>query len=183
MIIMVKEPRPGRVKTRLGQSLGMTSAAWWYRHQTRDLIRRLHDPRWEMVLAVAPDHEGMKSRVWPAGLKRQPQGTGDLGSRMARALAATTGPSVLIGSDIPGILPSHLTHAFRSLGHAASVIGPAPDGGFWLVGLRHPRYSPAGIFRNVRWSQSETLQDTYPTLPQPVAHIDMLQDVDDIDDL
>ena len=53
LVIMVKEPRPGRVKTRLGRDIGMVGAAWWFRHQTRSLIRRLRDPRWQIVLAVA----------------------------------------------------------------------------------------------------------------------------------
>ncbi|MEM7719486.1 MAG: TIGR04282 family arsenosugar biosynthesis glycosyltransferase [Pseudomonadota bacterium] len=180
---MVKEPRPGRVKTRLGRSLGLTTAAWWYRHQTRQLIRRLQDPRWSMVLAVAPDREGAMSRVWPCHLTRWPQGTGDLGRRMARALAATTGPSVLIGSDIPGVTTTHIAGAFRILGQAPSVIGPAPDGGFWLVGLRHPSRTPACLFQNIRWSHHETLKETLPTLPQPVAFIDVLNDVDDVSDL
>ncbi|MBL4807251.1 MAG: hypothetical protein JKY31_08175, partial [Rhodobacteraceae bacterium] len=51
---MLKEPRAGRVKTRLGRDIGMTSAAWWFRHQTRRLIRQLTDPRWEIILSVAP---------------------------------------------------------------------------------------------------------------------------------
>ncbi|MEO0829992.1 MAG: DUF2064 domain-containing protein, partial [Pseudomonadota bacterium] len=118
---MVKEPRPGRVKTRLGRSIGMTDAAWWYRHQTARLLRRLHDPRWDIVLAVAPDREGMASRIWPPHLARWPQGRGDLGRRMARALAATRGPSVLIGSDIPGITRHHIACAFHALGKAPSV--------------------------------------------------------------
>jgi glycosyltransferase A (GT-A) superfamily protein (DUF2064 family) len=55
LILMVKEPVPGRVKTRLGRGIGMVPAAWWFRHQTARLIRRLEDPRWELVLAVTPD--------------------------------------------------------------------------------------------------------------------------------
>ena len=61
---MVKEPHPGRVKTRLGRDLGLTRAAWWFRHQTRRLIRKLaQDQRWDTVLAVSPDVEGLESRV------------------------------------------------------------------------------------------------------------------------
>ena len=53
---MVKEPRPGRVKTRLGRDIGMTAAAWWFRHQTHKILRQLQDPRWELILAVSPDY-------------------------------------------------------------------------------------------------------------------------------
>ncbi len=180
---MVKEPRAGRVKTRLGRSIGMTRAAWWYRHQVVRLLRRLQDPRWRIVLAVSPDRDGMQSRVWPAHAPRLRQGGGDLGQRMARALAATPGPSVLIGSDIPGIRRAHIVAAFRALGPAPSVVGPATDGGFWLVGLRHPILAPLCLFRDVRWSNAETLRDTLPTLPPPVAYVDTLHDVDDAGDL
>ena len=179
---MVKEPRPGRVKTRLGRDIGATRAAWWYRHQTKVLVRRLHDARWDNVLVVAPD-TAVTSRVWPAHLPRLPQGQGDLGLRMARALAATNGPSLLIGSDIPGITRAHIATAFRQLGRARSVIGPATDGGFWLVGLHQPRRQPRGLFQNVRWSHPETLADTRPTLPQPVALAATLRDVDTARDL
>ena len=102
---------------------------------------------------------------------------------MARMLAATPGPSVLIGGDIPGITRAHIARAFRVLGDHASVIGPAPDGGFWLVGLRHPQRAPGGLFAGVRWSHDETLNDTLPTLPRPIALIDELRDVDTVQDL
>ena len=180
---MVKEPRAGRVKTRLGRGIGMTAAAWWYRHQAARTLRRLSDPRWRILLAVSPNREGMRSRVWPGHLPRIGQGGGDLGQRMARILAATPGPSVLIGSDIPGIGRAHIAGAFRVLGAASSVIGPAADGGFWLVGLRHPTRAPHRLFQNVRWSHAETLGDTLPTLPQPVVLVETLRDVDDADDL
>lgn len=180
---MVKEPRPGRVKTRLGADIGMTSAAWWFRHQSLGLIRRLRDPRWQLILAVAPDREGLTSRIWPADLPRLPQGRGDIGQRMARALAATPGPTVLVGADIPDITRQHIARAFAALGSAQTVIGPAADGGFWLVGLHHPQRQPGKLFRNVRWSHPETLADALPTLPGSIAFVDTLADVDIRDDL
>ena len=54
LVVMVKEPHPGRVKTRLGRELGMIAAAWWFRHQVARLLRRVEDPRWRLVLAVSP---------------------------------------------------------------------------------------------------------------------------------
>ncbi|HCQ57301.1 MAG TPA: hypothetical protein DIU10_05265, partial [Sulfitobacter sp.] len=142
LIVMVKEPHPGRVKTRLGRDLGMVGAAWWFRHQTRRLLRRIEDPRWQVVLAVAPDVEGLQSRVWPAHLPRWPQGRGNLGDRMARMLRAAPGPACVIGADIPGINRKELARAFDALGRHDAVFGPAPDGGYWLVGLKHPRRAP-----------------------------------------
>ncbi len=182
---MVKEPRPGRVKTRLGRDMGMTAAAWWFRHQTRSLIRRLQDPRWQIILAVAPDREGMASRVWPAHLPRWPQGRGDLGDRMGRMLrAAPPGPVCVIGADIPGIAPAHIASALNALGPHDAVFGPAPDGGYWLIGLKRARPVPPRLFAQVRWSTENALADTVVTLPDHrIAYIATLQDVDTIDDL
>lgn len=183
LIVMVKVPVAGRVKTRLGRDIGMTDAVWWYRHQTQATLRRLRDPRWTLCLAVAPDHAGMVSRVWPEALPRIPQGPGDLGRRMARALAATQGPTVLIGSDIPGVTRTEIRQAFVALGHADSVIGPATDGGFWLIGLRHPSRQTAGFLEDIRWSHEATLSDTLATLPERVATVATLADVDTAADM
>lgn len=185
LIIMVKEPRPGRVKTRLGREIGMTAAAWWFRHQTGALLRRLEDPRWQIVLAVAPDREGLQSRVWPGHLPRWAQGSGDLGARMARMLGQVpVGPACLIGADIPGITRAHIAEAFQALGDQDAVFGPAPDGGYWLIGLKHPRRQPPGFFKGVRWSTEHALADSMATLPNHrIAQVATLRDVDTADDL
>lgn len=183
LIVMVKVPKSGRVKTRLGREIGMTNASWWYRHQVRETLRQLRDPRWRIVLAVTPDVEGLTCRVWPSDLARISQGSGDLGLRMARALSQMSGPALLIGSDIPGLSRKHIAEAFVALGSAQSVVGPAHDGGFWLIGLRHPARQPKGFLQGIRWSHRETLADTLPTLPTPVARAALLADVDGLDDL
>ncbi len=186
LFIMVKEPRPGRVKTRLGRDLGMVPAAWWFRHQSARLIRRLAgDARWQTVLAVAPDAEGLSSRVWPADLARWPQGWGDLGDRMGRILRyAPKGPVLIVGADIPGITPTLIAKAFAALGRHDAVFGPAPDGGYWLIGLKRTRALRAGFLDGVRWSSRHALADTRACLPDwDVAFIDVLQDVDTVADL
>lgn len=185
LIVMVKEPRPGRVKTRLGRDIGLVPAAWWFRHQAQRLIRRLQDPRWHLVLAVTPDREGLQSRTWPAHLPRWPQGRGDLGDRMGRMLLrAEGGPACLVGADIPGLDRPHIARAFGALGDHDAVFGPADDGGYWLVGLKHPARQPAGLFAEVRWSTPQALSDTMATLPgHRIALVDRLRDVDRANDL
>lgn len=185
LVVMLKEPRPGRVKTRLGRQIGMVEAAWWFRHQTRRLLQRLQDRRWETVLAVSPDVEGMRSRIWPAHVRRSPQGGGNLGDRMRRALAAhRPGPVCVIGADVPEITRHHIAEAFRALGRAQAVIGPAPDGGYWLIGLRNLRPVPPRLFDGVRWSTHHALADTLASLGDiaPVF-VASLRDVDTADDL
>ncbi|HSF96810.1 MAG TPA: TIGR04282 family arsenosugar biosynthesis glycosyltransferase [Thermohalobaculum sp.] len=187
LVIFLKEPRPGRVKTRLGRDIGMTAAAWWFRHQTARLIRRLgRDRRWRTVLAVSPDAEGLASRVWPLDLPRWPQGPGDLGDRMGRALRAMPpGPVMIVGGDIPALDAGHVAEGFRLLGRHEAVLGPAPDGGYWMIGLRRGgRAVPAGLFRGVRWSSPRALADTVASLaPLGCGFGPLLADVDTAADL
>lgn len=185
LVIMLKEPHPGRVKTRLGHEIGMVEAAWWFRHQVGRLLRRLEDPRWTVLLAVSPDVEGAKSRVWPCQFPRIQQGRGTLGDRMARLLnGLPVGPVVIIGADIPSIQKHHIRAAFRALGDHEAVIGPAPDGGYWLIGLKRISSPPTGLFQGVRWSSEHALADTVSSLGgRSLAVIDELQDVDTATDL
>ena len=180
---MVKLPRPGRVKTRLARGIGKVAAAWWMRHQLRRLLRRLDDPRWELVLAVAPD-TALAAPDWPRGMARVAQGPGDLGARMGRVLRSRPpGPVCIIGADIPGVTPAHIARAFAALGRADAVFGPAPDGGYWLVGMRRMRI-PATLFQGVRWSSAHALADSIASLPGlRIALTDTLADVDEPADL
>lgn len=184
LVVMLKQPVAGRVKTRLGRDIGMTRAAWWYRHQTRALLRRLDDPRWQLWLAVTPDNSTV-SRMWPAHVPRVPQGRGDLGARMAGVMRKMPkGPLCIIGGDIPDISPRAITRAFRALGDHDAVFGPAMDGGFWLVGLKRVSAVPPGLFENVRWSTEHALSDSMATLGgRSVACVDRLRDVDTQEDL
>jgi len=184
LIIMLKLPQPGRVKTRLARDLGTVGAAWWFRHQSTRLIHRLRDPRWKIVLAVTPDN-AVSARLWPADLPRIPQGRGDLGQRMARMLRdVSPGPTCLIGADIPDITRAHIARAFSALGDHDAAFGPALDGGYWLVGLKHPQRQPRGLFTNVRWSSEHALKDSLTTLPgYRIALTDHLRDVDTVADL
>ncbi|WP_294610844.1 TIGR04282 family arsenosugar biosynthesis glycosyltransferase [uncultured Roseovarius sp.] len=184
LIVMVKEPHPGRVKTRLGRDIGMVGAAWWFRRQAARLLRRVEDPRWQVTLAVSPDAEGLQSRVWPARFARVAQGQGDLGDRMGRLMRSMPeGPVCIIGADIPGVRATHIARAFEALGRHDAVFGPAYDGGYWLVGLKRVRV-PATLFRDVRWSSEHALGDTIKSLGGArVALVDRLHDVDTLADL
>lgn len=182
---MTKEPRPGRVKTRLGRDIGMVGAASWFRHQCAGLLRRITDPRWDTVLAVSPDREGLSSRVWPEHLARMPQGRGDIGQRMTRVFRGLPpGPVCIIGADIPEINRAHVAGAFKALGEHSAVFGPAADGGYWLIGLKRFAPPPKTLLANVRWSSEHALSDSLTALPySDVAFLDTLRDVDTVKDL
>ncbi len=183
-MIMLKVPRAGRVKTRLGRDIGMVPAAWWFRHQVRRLLRQIRDPRWDVVLAVAPDIEGMMSRCWDAEFARWPQGGGDLGDRMVRMMRRARGPVCVIGADIPGITRAHIAEGFATLGRNDVVFGPAPDGGYWLIGARLGSVLRQNVLDNVRWSSVHALADSRAAFAgKRIALIRTLADVDRADDL
>lgn len=184
LIIMVKQPVGGRVKTRLARETGLCRALAFYRHSTAAVIARLSvDPRWQTTLAVSPDAARF-APLWPSRLARMAQGGGDLGRRMQSILARTPrGPAIIIGSDIPGITATHIAEAFRLLGAHRAVLGPTADGGYWLVGASR-RPSLPKPFADVRWSSRHALADTQRNLSGlAVAHCAALQDVDDAADL
>jgi len=185
LVVMVKEPRPGQVKTRLARDIGTIPAVWWFRHQVSALLREVRHPGWHLVLAVTPDIEGLTSRVWPARLPRIPQGRGNLGARMHRIFRTQQGgPVCIIGADIPGIRSRHIARAFDALGSDQAVFGPAHDGGYWLIGLKQTRPPPRAMFEGVRWSTAHALADTESTLNGlSMSHVDRLRDVDTAADL
>ena len=182
---MVKAPVAGRVKTRLGCDIGMTNAAWWYHHQTARLLRRLRDPRWHIVLAVAKTPNQSDPPIWPKELRRIDQGTGDLGQRMKRLLSRfKMASAVIIGSDIPQIEKRHIAEAFKRLSKNQFVFGPSTDGGFWLVGAPRSASLPNSIFTNCRWSTEYALMDAKRSLSDRTSEdVATLSDVDDVNDL
>ena len=186
LVIMLREPRPGQVKTRLAKATGSVAAAAWYRRQCLNVIRRVgRDPRWTTLLAVSPDAAGMASRVWPEHVQRISQGNGDLGERMRRIFQRLPpGPVLVIGSDIPGVTPKHIAKAFQMLRCHEAVFGPSPDGGYWLVGLGRLRRCPAGLLENVRWSSRHALADSVASIrDRRVRFADTLCDIDTVNDL
>lgn len=184
LVIMAKSPVIGRVKRRLGRDIGDVAATGFYRRCLSHVVPLLaRDPRWRTVLAVDPDYE-LAGRVWaPQRVAILPQGMGDLGRRMQRLFASLPpGPVVIVGSDIPAVRPAHIAEAFKLLGQADAVLGPALDGGYWLVGLkRRPRVLTP--FAGVRWSSAYALADTVANLDgKRVAFAATLSDVDTAED-
>ncbi len=181
LVIFVKAPELGQVKTRLAKDLGLSAATSWYRTNCRRIIRRLsHDGRWQTYLAVTPDRVAQTKAwqdIWPPSVPRIVQGGGHLGARMSRIFQwFPPGPVVIVGSDIPGIEPHHVSRAFEVLARTDAVIGPSSDGGYWLIGLkRRGRLA----LNDVRWSTEFALEDTKRNLEgQRIAFLTTLDDVD-----
>ena len=188
LVIFARAPRLGQGKRRLARGAGDLTALRFHRLNTARILRRVaDDPRWTTWLAVTPDRAARAGRgLWRSAAHVIPQGRGDLGTRMARAMAARTpGPVVVVGSDIPDLRADDVAAAFDRLGRHDAVIGPADDGGYWLIGMRRrPVFRPP--FSGVRWGTAHARVDTVANLRhqgQSVAFLDELNDVDTVADL
>jgi uncharacterized protein len=181
VFVFARAPRLGAVKRRLAREIGARAALDFHRKTMTNLLRALTaEARLRTVLALTPD----RARVpLPIRVARVGQGGGDLGARMHRAMARVPhGRVVIIGCDIPDARPGDVVAAFRALGRADAVFGPAEDGGYWLVGLSPRR--PARPFAAVRWSTEHALADTLANFRgRRVAFLHTLRDVDTAQDL
>ncbi|MSO84826.1 MAG: glycosyltransferase [Rhodospirillales bacterium] len=188
LILFARAPRFGAVKSRLARDIGPLTAWMFHRLALQAMFLRLgRDRRWRTWIALTPDRAvsiPFRPRP-PRGATTLAQGPGDLGARMARALAhPPTGPAVLVGGDVPGIRPAHIAEAFRRLGAHDAVFGPAADGGYWLVGFsrrNHGGKLAARAFARVRWSSPHALADTRANLDgtKIAPPLETLADVDD----
>ncbi|MFJ4784813.1 DUF2064 domain-containing protein [Streptomyces sp. NPDC088794] len=132
LLVIAKEPRPGRVKTRLtppftpAEAAALAEAAL---ADTLDTVARTPADRRVLVLDGAPG-------PWlPPGFEVVPQCAGGLDVRLAAAFAGCTGPALLVGMDTPQVTPDLLTVDFAD---CDAYFGPAEDGGFWSLGLAAP---------------------------------------------
>ena len=181
LVIFARAPRYGTVKRRLARDIGTLGALRFHRRTTARLLRELgRDPRWTTWLAVTPDAALRRpGGLWPGRFRLLAQRRGDLGARMGRVFARLgPGPVIIVGSDVPGIRAAQIAAAFDRLGAADWVLGPAHDGGYWLIGARRRpvlRLPSA----NVAWGGPSALADTLANLEgQRVEMLETMVDVD-----
>ncbi len=170
VILFLRVPAIGRGKTRLAKDIGKVEAWRLSRAMTAGVLGRVRDPRWRLVVRVTPDG---------ALAGAEPQGRGDLGQRLQRAIRANaTGPVAVIGTDAPDLDRAHIARAFDSARRHGAAIGPAADGGFWILALSAARARSVG-FEGVRWSTAHACADTVTALGGEVARLETLIDIDD----
>jgi rSAM/selenodomain-associated transferase 1 len=187
VIVLAKEPRPGFTKTRLAASVGVEAAARLsdiFLQRTLSFAQK-HARR--LFVSFAPDdaRESFQARAPGARLLPQPQG--DLGHRLLcafeMALADGGLSPVLIGSDSPTVPPNLLRSAQRLLASHDVVLGPAEDGGYYLIGMNEPQ--PA-LFQGINWSEDVVLAQTLQHAASAglcVATLPYWYDIDTADDL
>jgi uncharacterized protein len=186
LIIFAKEPRPGQVKTRLSPTLSPEEAAQLYHRFVEDILEEMaRVPKMRLAVAFSPPGAQIFFRgLTPSGTDLFPQEGADLGERMARAFArgfaAGFGPVLLRGSDVPDLPAAVISEATEVLtaGQAQAVLGPCPDGGYYLVGLSepHPR-----LFQGPAWSSGTVLRDTLRLARQLHLGVHLLPPWPDID--
>ncbi|HKJ35845.1 MAG TPA: TIGR04282 family arsenosugar biosynthesis glycosyltransferase [Solirubrobacterales bacterium] len=182
VIVIAKEPRPGRAKTRLIPALGEAGAARLAGAalaDTLDVVAALPEPR-RRVLAL----DGEPGPWLPAGFEVIPQRGEGLAARLAAAFGDAGGPAFLIGMDTPQITLGQIERACERLAAAGTgaVIGLAPDGGWWGLGLRR---ADDRVFDGVPMSTAETGSEQTRRLDDlglRWEQLDSLRDIDTIDD-
>ncbi len=185
IVIFARAPVLGEVKTRLGTAIGAERALALYEAFLDDTCALTQGLGARRVLAVAGDvdHPRVQHLGKSQRLQLVQQGEGDLGARMARAVAAHVGvgPVVIIGSDAPSLPRAHLHQALDELMAHDVVIGPSEDGGYYLVGAR---VEVPELFAGVRWSTPEVLATTLGRLAgRSYALLPPWHDVDAVEDL
>jgi len=183
--MFVKAPEPGRVKTRLAASIGSVKAAGLYRAFLSDLIERFRRTGDRRVLAYSPNDDVTRDIFGQYSLddyELWPQTDSDLGTRMLMFFEAFgPEPIVLIGSDSPTLPANFPTLAFKMLQHHDVVLGPATDGGLYLIGLNQQRRAWP-IFEDIDWSTARVLDQVMRRLIDLDARVETLPPWYDIDD-
>ncbi len=176
LVLFTRFPEPGRAKTRLIPALGPQGAA--------DLHRRLAERTLATLRAAGLPLEVRVTGAPPAafrawlgqGTRVVRQGEGDLGARMARALRPA--PAILVGSDLPLLQPGHIAAAAAALAGGEVALGPAEDGGYYLVGL--PAAAPF-LFTGMAWSTDGVLAETCRRLEARRVAYRLLATLPDLD--
>jgi uncharacterized protein len=181
LIVFIKNPILGKVKTRLAASLGDQKALSVYiklLHHTRRITESLEYDKIVYYSDFVPEKDEWLS----AGFKPALQAGHDLGQKMKNAFEegfkAGYSRIVIIGSDCFELTSYHIAKAFDSLENANVVVGPATDGGYYLLGMTALLEK---VFENKKWSTDSVLRDTIKNVTDSNHKFYLLEQLNDID--
>ena len=187
LIVFVKAPRAGSVKTRLAQSVGAEAACLIYQVLVGNLLRHI-DSLGPVQLRFSPDDAEKDIRRWRRkGWVLAPQGSGGLGRRLMaafrEAFAAGFERVAIIGSDSPEITPEDIEDAWAALREHDVVLGPTKDGGYWLIALRRvvPDRKVTQLFKGIPWSTERVFEKTVEQAQAKKLRVHRLRELQDID--
>ena len=191
LIIFTRFPEAGTNKTRLIPLLGPEGAAELQRRMTEHTLSQVMSANTSQGLTIEIRYEGgseRRMRDWlGSGIRYKPQGSGDIGNRMRLAFEDAfqggAGLVVIIGSDIPGLNDVIIEKAFFVLNHRSLVLGPASDGGYYLMGLRQDATAGAlpALFEGIEWGSDSVLSETVNRAKRLNLSLLFLQHLTDID--
>lgn len=191
LILFTRYSVPGEVKTRLIPALGREGAAALHRRLVLRALRQAVECCRSVTASLEVHFDGGTETAMSHWLGESarfvPQGAGDLGARMAKAFDESfrsgSTATILIGSDCPELSAEVLDRAFSHLAEVPAVLGPALDGGYYLIGLSRPMPE---LFRNIPWGTDRVLADSLAVLHRhgcQAALLDPLADIDRPEDI
>jgi rSAM/selenodomain-associated transferase 2/rSAM/selenodomain-associated transferase 1 len=184
LLVFAKAPREGDVKTRLAAEVGDREATRIYRALGRRVVEAVRGGAWRTRICFTPTEARGELEAWLGTdrLQFRPQADGDLGRRMSAAFedAFAEGATrvCVVGTDVDGLEESLVARAFSALEGHDVVLGPAHDGGYWLLGLTRPR--PA-LFERIRWSTARVLDETLERARALGLRVHLLPTLRDVD--
>jgi rSAM/selenodomain-associated transferase 1 len=181
LIIFVKNPEKGKVKTRLAKTIGDEKALEAYQMMlahTREIALQIDTERFLFYSQFVDEQD-----EWPnERFRKALQANRDLGGKMSeafqKAFASGMERVVIIGSDCLDLRTKHVEEAFRSLETHDFVIGPAEDGGYYLLGMR--KFTTT-LFRDKQWSTEHVFPDTLADIKAMGASVHLLETLSDVD--
>ena len=190
LIIFIKYPEAGKVKTRLASDIGQEKAAQIYSFMAETIIEKTLDlTNYSTIIFYDPPDKEEEIKKWvnKREVEYSPQNGSTLGERISNAFemvfSSGTSRAIIIGSDCIDVSKDIINLAMESLENKDVILGPAEDGGYYLLGLN--RHMPE-IFENIEWSTANVLNQTIERINENKLKYKLLKtlkDVDTVDDL
>jgi len=186
LLVFVKAPLPGLVKTRLAAGIGQEAALGAYRALAAGVLAAVDACRLPAVVHYAPAGElPAVAALCGPGRDYRPQTEGDLGARMAAALRQAfdegADNAILLGCDLPLVTGDILADAAARLAGSDAVLGPALDGGYWAIGFRRQAFCPAA-FAGMPWSTDAVAGRTAAAIRTAGWRLALLPELPDCDE-
>ncbi|WP_320009233.1 TIGR04282 family arsenosugar biosynthesis glycosyltransferase [Maridesulfovibrio sp.] len=186
IIVFVKFPIAGKVKTRIGNDIGFETAAELYTVFVEDMLDNLNNAGINPIIAYDPHQAEDDYCAWLGARRYMPQQGEDLGERMLNALRATFRlgfkTAILTGSDLPDLDPVVVHQAIQSIQKSPACIGPAKDGGYYLIGFQKGTLTDS-VFKDMEWSTDAVFDETISRLKKRKIEPVILREHQDMDTL
>ncbi len=190
ILLFVKYPEKGKVKTRLAKDIGQDFALYLYENFVLDILEKLSGCSHNLIIYYYPRRDISSVKKWLGDRYfYSPQNGENLGERMRNAFdnVFSEGFSevIIIGSDIPDLPIELIDKAFNEMDKHDAVIGPSYDGGYYLIGMKKEKFLPE-IFEKIEWGTEQVFDDTMRIFGKEKYNVYVLQkmrDIDTIDDL